>query len=228
MQHRSSSAIKTRLTRSQTFFTTKWVFLTSIVIFEIGSIICAAAPTSTAFIVGRAVAGIGSAGLATGGIIIFVDLLPLRKRPKYQGAIGASFGLASIAGPLLGGVFTTKVTWRWCFWINVPIGAFAVAVLLIILPTNPPAKNHVGESLRQRIKQFDPLGTALLVPGLVLLLLALQWGGNQYAWGSTQVVVCLVLGMVFLFAFACCQVWVGDNGKLKTFARVHIYTDHLY
>jgi MFS family permease len=184
------------------------------VVFEIGSIICATAPTSTAFIVGRALAGIGSAGIGTGGIIIFVDLLPLQKRPKYQGSIGASFGIAAIVGPLLGGVFTSKATWRWCFWINVPIGALAVMVLFLILPSNPPPKKHGGESFKQRLMQFDPVGTAFLLPGLVLVLLALQWGSNQYAWSSTRVIVSLVLGLVLLIAFAICQLWAGDNGTI--------------
>jgi MFS family permease len=184
------------------------------VIFEIGSIICAAAPTSTAFIIGRAIAGIGSAGTSTGSILVFVDLLPLQKRPKYQGFIAASFGIASIAGPLLGGFFASKVTWRWCFWINVPIGGLAIVVLFLILPSNPPPRQHLGESFKQRVKQFDPVGTAFLLPGLVLLLLALQWGSNEYAWGSTRVIVSLVLGLVLLIAFAICQLWVRDNGTI--------------
>lgn len=183
-------------------------------IFEIGSIVCAAAPTSHAFIVGRAIAGIGSAGTFTGAMVIFVDLLPLQKRPKYMGFLGATFGLASIAGPLLGGLFTTKINWRWCFWINAPIGGLAIMILLIILPAYPPPKTHVGESFMQRVTQFDPMGTSLLLPGLVLILLALQWGGNGYAWGSTQVVVSLVLGLLLLVAFAISQLWAGDNGTV--------------
>ena len=181
-------------------------------IFEIGSIVCATAPTSPAFIVGRAIAGTGSAGTFTGAMVIFVDLIPLQKRPKWMGFLGATFGLASIGGPLLGGLFTTQVNWRWCFWINVPIGGVAIMVLLFVLPAKPPPKKHAGESFMQRVRQFDPVGTALLLPGLVLLLLALQWGGDGYAWGGTRVVVSLVLGLVLIVACGVSQLWAGDNG----------------
>lgn len=184
------------------------------VIFEIGSLICAAAPTSLVFIIGRAIAGIGSAGASTGAQVIFVDLLPLQKRPKYQGFLGATFGLASIAGPLLGGVFTSKVSWRWCFWINVPIGFVAIIGLVFVLPAKPPPRKHEGESLLQRVKQFDPVGTALLLPALIFLLLALQWGGSKYTWTSTQVLVLLVLGAMLIVAFGISQRFIGDNSTV--------------
>lgn len=183
-------------------------------IFEIGSIICAAAPNSTAFIVGRAIAGIGSAGNVTGANVILADLLPLEKRPKYQGFIGATFGLASIVGPLLGGVFASKVSWRWCFWINAPIGGAALIVLILLVPSNPPAQDQSDKSLLQRLKSYDPVGTALLVPGLTLLLLALQWGSNGSHWGSAHVMVTLVVGIMLILAFFVSQIWAGENGTL--------------
>jgi len=96
-----------------TYFSIKWVYLTAIGIFELGSLICGVAPTSTALIVGRAIAGLGSAGLFSGALIIVAYAVPLQKRPIYTGIIGAMYGIASVAGPLLGGVFTDKATWRW-------------------------------------------------------------------------------------------------------------------
>ncbi|KAF2440246.1 MFS general substrate transporter, partial [Karstenula rhodostoma CBS 690.94] len=197
-----------------TFFPAKWAFIVLVAIFEIGSIICAAAPNSTAFIIGRAIAGIGSAGNMTGANVIIANLLPLEKRPKYMGFIGATFGLASIAGPLLGGVFASKVSWRWCFWINGPIGLVALVVLVLLVPNNPPAQDHSDKPLVDRLKAYDPVGTALLTPGLILLLLALQWGGNGSSWGSARVLSTLVIGIVLILAFIASQAWVGDNGTL--------------
>ena len=95
--------------RVYTFYSPKWVFLSIIVIFEIGSVICGAAPTSKAFIVGRAISGFGAAGMMNGAIVIMVNIIPLAKRPVYQGIFGSVFGIASVAGPLLGGAFTQNV-----------------------------------------------------------------------------------------------------------------------
>lgn len=100
--------------RLYTFYNPKWVFLICISIFELGSLVCGVAPTSVALIVGRSIAGLGSAGIFSGAITLIVRIVPLRKRPAYTGLFGAVFGIASVAGPLLGGVFTTQITWRWC------------------------------------------------------------------------------------------------------------------
>lgn len=103
-----------------TYFNTKWLFVISLLAFEVGSIICAAAPTSIALILGRVVAGVGFAGLYSGALLIIVDSMPLRQRPLYISLVTSMFAVSGVAGPLLGGVFTDskRLTWRFCFWIN--------------------------------------------------------------------------------------------------------------
>lgn len=104
--------------RINTFYPSKLVFLAAIAVFELGSVLCGAAPNSKTFIIGRAIAGVGASGIFSGAAMIIVQVIPLHKRPAYMGAMGSIFGVSSVVGPLLGGAFTDKVSWRWCFYIK--------------------------------------------------------------------------------------------------------------
>ncbi|CAK5276518.1 unnamed protein product [Mycena citricolor] len=190
-----------------TFLPIKWVFVAAIVVFEVGSAICGGAPNSTALIIGRAIAGLGSAGIFSGGMIIIAHSVPLEKRPMYSGLIGGMYGIASVAGPLMGGVFTDKVSWRWCFYINLPIGGVCLLFLLVFLhiPRKPdPA--HAQLSLLQKINHFDPFGTLLFMPAIVCLLLALQWGGSKYPWGNGRIIALFVLFGLLIITFIFIQI----------------------
>ncbi|PPR00927.1 hypothetical protein CVT24_000247 [Panaeolus cyanescens] len=191
----------------------KRVFLTAILIFEIGSVLCGAAPNSTTLIVGRAIAGLGCAGIFSGGLIIIAHSVPLQNRPIYTSLIGAMWGISSVAGPLLGGVFTDKVTWRWCFYINLPVGG--VAALFILIFFQEPKRDKVESmGLIRRLRTFDPLGTFLFIPCIVCLLLVLQWGGSSFAWNDARIIALFVLFGVLLIAFIGVQIWMDEQATV--------------
>lgn len=196
-----------------TFFSIKWVFLTAIAIFELGSLICGAAPNSVALIVGRAIAGLGSAGIFSGGLIIIAYSVPLEKRPIYTGLIGGMYGIASVAGPLMGGAFTEYVTWRWCFYINLPVGAVTF-ILIVLFFKSPKREKEASVGFSARLKQFDIPGTIVFIPAIVCLLLALQWGGTEYPWKSGRIIALFVLFGILIIAFCVIQYWKGDTATV--------------
>ncbi|KAK3901108.1 major facilitator superfamily domain-containing protein [Staphylotrichum tortipilum] len=194
-------------------FSVKWTYLAAVFVFEVGSLVSAVAPSSNAFIVGRAVAGIGTAGLFSGGVVILSFTLPLRQRPMAFGLIGAMWGIASVAGPLLGGAFTDHVTWRWCFYINLPIGGAAMLAIFMFLHIKRTSDND-GRTVIQRILSLDLLGASMLLPAIICLLLALQWGGTKYAWNSSVVIGLFVGFALMIIIFIGIQIWKGDQGTL--------------
>ncbi|RDL40133.1 Uncharacterized protein BP5553_00112 [Venustampulla echinocandica] len=196
-----------------TYFPLKWAIITAISIFEVGSLICAVAQNSTTLIVGRAITGAGGAGVTNGCYIIIAFIARPDKRPAFTGVLGATYGLASVVGPLIGGAFTTNVTWRWCFYINLPVGGVALLVLLLFFQT-PAAATPKPASLKEKILQMDPLGVLLVTCSLVCFLLALQWGGITKAWDSPEVIGCFVGFVVILFVFVGTQWWLGEKAMM--------------
>lgn len=106
--------------------------------------------------------------------------VPLHNRPKWQGIIGAVFGVSSITGPLIGGAFTTNVTWRWCFYLNLPLGGVVLVVIFFLLEIDDRA-DKAKKSFTEKLRHLNIPGVLVLVPGVVCLCLALQWGGTKYA-----------------------------------------------
>ncbi|ERS97426.1 hypothetical protein HMPREF1624_05593 [Sporothrix schenckii ATCC 58251] len=205
----------------------KWAFLVAVVLFEVGSVICATAPNSAALIVGRAIAGLGAAGITSGALTIIGRVLPLHRRPVFTGAMGAAMGISQVTGPTIGGAFADHVTWRWCFWINLPIGGLAIPVVLLflnvpVLPPQPSTGAGVPATpvplskmtVPQILRRFDVVGLVLIIPSVVCLLLALQWAGTTYAWSSWRIILLLVVFAVTFVAWAGVQVYEGDAATL--------------
>ncbi|OJI88495.1 hypothetical protein ASPTUDRAFT_61116 [Aspergillus tubingensis CBS 134.48] len=193
-------------------FDIKAVFMSSIILFEAGSALCGAAPSSITFIIARAIAGMGAGGISSGAMVIIVYAVPLHKRPKYQGLFGAVFGVASVSGPLIGGVFTTDVTWRWCFYINLPLGGVVFVVVFFLL--HVPAQTSTNTQLKEKLRQLNLLGMIALIPGVVCLCLALQWAGTTYNWSNGRIIALLVLAFVLLIAFLGIQIWKPEQAIL--------------
>jgi EmrB/QacA subfamily drug resistance transporter len=178
----------------------KNIFLGSIVLFLIGSALCGMAGSSmlggphdgmNELIAFRALQGLGAGGLMVNAFAIIGDLVPPRERGRYQGMMAAVMSLAMIAGPLVGGFITDNLSWRWAFYVNLPIGAAALLVLV--------AKLHLPKYRTEH--RIDWLGAGLLGVGITALVLITTWGGNEYAWGSVQIIGLAVLAVVTLAAF---------------------------
>lgn len=205
-------------------FQTSVVF--AIAIFEAGSLVAALAHSMNMLIAGRVIAGVGGSGLQTLCFVIGSSMVGERSRPLIISVLSCAFAIAAVVGPIIGGAFTTHVTWRWCFYINLPIGG--LAIILFLLTYNPDKKrfstrirgflesllkidprklvmkNLWSECFKSLIFKFDFIGFSINSAGLVLFLLGLTFGGNVYHWGSGQVITYLVLGVVL---FLCSLVY---------------------
>ncbi|KAI1315105.1 hypothetical protein EDD11_001295 [Mortierella claussenii] len=177
-------------------FGRKNTMLVAIFFFLLGSLICGAAPTIIVLVIGRGIAGLGAGGMISLTMIIISDVVSLRERGKYQGIIGSMFGISAVVGPLLGGVLAEKSSWRWAFYLNLPIGVVSTTAMVFILklPT-------VVGTRREKLNRVDFLGSFTIVIGIICVLLSTNWGGNEYAWNSAQIIVPYCIGGLFLTAF---------------------------
>jgi EmrB/QacA subfamily drug resistance transporter len=169
----------------------KPVFLVAILIFLAGSMLAGLSQSMAELIGFRALQGIGAGGLMVGAQAIIADIVPPRERGRYMGLIGSVFAVASVAGPLLGGFLVTNLSWRWVFYVNLPVGILAVLIVSTRLHLHTPHKRH----------RIDYPGAALLSGGVGALILLATWGGTEYAWGSSEIVGLGIVGVALLTIF---------------------------
>jgi MFS family permease len=195
------------------YYNLKWSFLISMLIFEVGSLICGVAPNSKALVVGRAIAGLGAAGLSVGGVSIVSFTVPPPKRPMMMGIIGMTYAIAAVLGPIIGGAFTDRVTWRWCFYINLPIGGVA-AIAIFFFFHLPAAAAPPQVSWSKKLLHVDPVGIALAMGGITCFIRALQYGGNTHPWKSSVVIGLLVGFGLLAIALVGWEIWLGDYAMM--------------
>ncbi|CAE7095866.1 unnamed protein product [Rhizoctonia solani] len=204
---------------------TKFVYLVAVIIFEVGSLLCAVATTMEFLIFGRhvtfpfwAFAGVGAAGIFVSVLSIIAQTTRLESRPALFGTFGAVFALSSVVGPLLGGAFTDHVSWRWCFYINLPFGAITVATIIFLTPNHPPigGAQYEGKTTLQKWLSLDWFGSVLALGMVTALLLPLQWGGNERPWNDKVVIALFCVFGVLCPAFIAWEYRLGDRAIMRT------------
>ncbi|KAI1374343.1 major facilitator superfamily-domain-containing protein [Hypoxylon crocopeplum] len=195
-------------------FRIKIVFITFIFIFEVGSLIAALSTSSMMLIIARAVSGIGGSGVVNGGSTIVAATVPIAKRSFLNGIILGCFALGQAAGPLIGGALTEGITWRWCFYINLPVGGFVIFIFVFVAKLPVSRLSGKRQPLLERVLDLDFLGFLIFAGASLMFLIGLQWGGTDYPWGSPTVIGLLCGGVVAFGVLGCWFTYMGESALL--------------
>jgi MFS family permease len=196
-------------------FDLKLAFLAAILIFEAGNALAGAAQNSPTLIAGRAVSGVGGAGIITGSFTIIALVAPPNRVPACMAVLGVTFGCASVLGPLLGGVFTERLSWRWCFFVNLPLGAVAAGLLAVVFKTPAAAAPPEGVSLREKLLQLDSLGLVVIMGASTCFLLAMQLGSEVGVWWRPATVGLLVAFSLLVVVFVLVEWFQGERAMVQ-------------
>ncbi|KAK2767550.1 hypothetical protein FQN54_003708 [Arachnomyces sp. PD_36] len=197
------------------YFPMKYMYLLSIFVFELGSLICATAPNSNAFIAGRAITGAGCAGTFAGSYVIIAFSSRPNIRPALTSILSATFALAAVVGPLIGGAFTQRISWRWCFYINLPFGGVAAAAIFFAFRP-PRSAKPIPATVREKILQMDLIGVTAICGAVVCFVFAMQWGGVAKSWNNSDVIGTLVAFGLLIIIFVVDQWYQRDRALVMT------------
>ena len=196
-------------------FNAKYLYLACVTLFEVGSVLCGAAPSMAALIVGRTICGLGGSGMYTGVLVLLAVCTHDHERAMYNGLVGITWGAGTVLGPIVGGALADNASWRWAFYLNLCVGGLCSPAYIFLLPSKDPRPTA---SWKKRLQPIDWLGTVLMAGFFASLLMAISFGGIVYAWSSSRIIGLFVVAGILFILFSAQQFWtLGTTRDTRLF-----------